>query len=123
MSLKVYRNGQYMTFNVKLSSETVFQNANVYNANGFTIANITSTYVNQYSIPSNVTGVVVTSVTPNSNANMAGLEVGDVITSLNNQQIKSVQDFQKVYESIPSGGTLTMVVYSQGMEMLTIFSK
>jgi Do/DeqQ family serine protease len=123
VTLNVYRNGQYMTFNVKLSAETVFQNTNVYNANGFTVANMTSAYASQYSIPSNVTGVVVTSVTPNSNANMAGLEVGDVITSLNNQQITSVQDFQKVYESIPSGGTLTMVVYSQGMEMLTIFSK
>jgi len=123
VSLQVYRNDQYMTFDVKLSPQTIFQNTNVYEANGFTVSNITSAYTNQYSIPSNINGVVVTSVTPNSNANMAGLQVGDVITSLNNQQITSVEDFQKVYEPIPSGGTLTMVVYSQGMEMLTIFSK
>ncbi len=123
VNLKVYRNGEYLNLTAVLSSQSIFQNSNVYNANGFAVANITSAYQTQYSIPSNVSGVVVTSVDPNSNAGMAGLEVGDVITSLNNQQITSAQDFQKIYESIPSGGTLTMVVYSQGMEMLTIFSK
>ncbi len=123
VNLKVYRDGKYINFNVTLSSQSVFENTNVYNANGFTVANITPAYAAQYSIPSGVTGVVVTSVDPNSNAAMAGIEVGDVITSVNNQKINSVQDFSKVYQSIPSGGTVTMVIYSQGMEMLAIFGK
>lgn len=123
VNLTVYRDGQYINLQVTLSSQSVFENTNVYNANGFTVANITPAYASQYSIPSGITGVVVTSVDPNSNAGMAGLEVGDVITSINNQKISSVQDFAKVYQSIPSGGTITMVVYSQGMEMLAIFGK
>jgi len=123
INMKIYRDGKYSNVDVTLSSSTVFQSTTTYNAVGFTVSNVTNAYSMQYSIPSNVTGVIVTSVDPSSQAAMAGLQVGDVITSLNNQKITSVQDFQSVYDSIPSGGTLSMIVYSQGVEMLAIFGK
>ncbi len=123
VSVQIYRDGKYIDLSVTLSSSKVFQSTTTYNAVGFTVSNMTNAYAAQYSIPSNISGVIVTSVDPNSQASMAGLAVGDVIISLNNKKITSVQDFQSLYDSIPSGGTLSMIVYSQGIEMLAIFSK
>ncbi len=124
VNVKVYRNGKYLTFSVKLSSKAVFKTSStVYSANGFSVADLTELYMTKYSIPSNIRGVVVTSVDPNSQAAMAGLQPGDVITSLNNKKISSTKEFEKLYEKIKKNGTVIMSVYSQGMEMLVIFYK
>lgn len=125
VNVKVYRDGKYLTFPVKLSSKAIFKvsPSSTYNASGFVVTDLTELYATKYSIPSNITGVVVTSVNPNSQAAMAGLQPGDVITSLNNKKISSTKEFENLYEKIKKGGTVIMSVYSQGMEMLVIFSK
>ncbi len=123
VNVKVYRNGKYLTFRVKLSPKSIFKTTSTYTANGFTVAALTELNRSKYSIPSNVTGVVVTDVNPNSQAAMAGLQPGDVIMTLNNKRITSVKEFENLYTKIRKNGTVAMSVYSQGMEMLVIFYK
>ncbi len=123
VNVKVYRNGKYSTLKVQLSSNKVFRTSLTYNANGFKIADLNDAYIAKYSLPSNIKGVVVTDVNPNSQAAMAGLQPGDVVMSINNKRVSSLKEFESVYNKIKDGRTLAMTVYSQGMEMLVIFNK
>jgi len=108
---------------VVLSSKKVFQLSTSYEANGFKVADLNDAYIAKYSLPSNIKGVVVVSVDPNSPAAMAGLQVGDVIMSVNNRRISSLKEFENAYSKIKKGHTVALTAYSQGMEMLVIFNK
>ncbi len=123
VSVKIYRKGKYLTLKVRLSSNKVFRTTLTYNANGFKVADLNDAYISKYSIQPNIKGVVVTSVSQNSQAAMAGLQLGDVITSINNKRVSSLKEFERVYDKIKNGRTIAMTVYSQGMEMLVIFNK
>jgi serine protease Do len=123
VTVKIYREGKYMTLKVTLSSSKVFRLSTSYEASGFKVADLNDAYIAKYSLPSNIKGVVVIEVDPNSQAAMAGLQPGDVITSVNNKRISSLKDFENVYGKIKKGRTVALMAYSQGMEMLIIFNK
>ncbi len=123
VNVKVYRDGKYLNLKVKLSSKEVFKLSNTYSADGFEVANINEAYIAKYSLPPDLKGVVVTAVNPNSQAAMAGLQPGDVITSVNNKKISSVKEFERIFDKIKAGQTVALTAYSQGMEMLVIFNK
>lgn len=60
-------------------------------------------------IPKEVTGgVLVSQVAPNSPADLAGVRVRDVVVSINDQQVNSVQDIKKM---VGSGKRLTIGFY------------
>lgn len=59
-------------------------------------------------------GVVVTRVYPDSAAAKAGLRGGDIITLINNRPIESVQNFQQVVASLPSGRAVPMRIIRNG---------
>lgn len=59
-------------------------------------------------------GVVVTRVTPDSEAEKAGLMPGDVIREINRQPIKSVKDFEKVSSDVKKGGNVLILVNRRG---------
>lgn len=123
VSVKIYRDGKYLTLKVVLSSQKVFQLSSSYEANGFKVADLNDAYIAKYSLPSNIKGVVVIDVDPSSPAAMAGLQPGDVIMAVNNRKISSLKDFESVYSKIKKGHTVALTAYSQGMEMLVIFNK
>jgi len=123
VNVRIYRNGKYITLNVTLSSGKVFHFSTSYEASGFKVADLNDAYMVKYSLPSNIKGVVVTEVDPNSAAAMAGLQPGDVVTSVNNHQISSLKEFERVYSKIKKGHTVALTAYSQGMELLVIFNK
>ncbi len=123
VNVKIYRDGKYITLNVTLSSSKVFNLSTSYDADGFKVANLNDAYMAKYSLPSDIKGVVVIEVDPNSAAAIAGLQPGDVITSVNNHQVSSLKEFEKVYSRIRKGHTVALTAYSQGMELLVIFNK
>jgi len=45
-------------------------------------------------------GVVIKAIDPNSTYSVAGLKQGDIITSINNQKIKDMQDYGEIIDSI-----------------------
>jgi len=55
-------------------------------------------------------GVLLTKVDPNSPADRAGLEVGDIIHQINNQNLRGVQDYIRILESIQTGDEALLLV-------------
>jgi serine protease Do len=47
-------------------------------------------------LPSNVTGIVISDIDPNSPAADAGLQPGDVIESINRQSVHTIADFNRL---------------------------
>jgi Do/DeqQ family serine protease len=62
----------------------------------------------------NSTGVVVTSVSDDSAAARAGLQAGDVLTSLNNKPLHSVQQLRNAEGLLPLGSTLQIGIVRNG---------
>jgi serine protease Do len=58
-------------------------------------------------------GIVVREVRQGPAA-MVGLRAGDVITSLDNKQIKSVEQFEDITEALPTDRSVSMRVVRQG---------
>lgn len=59
-------------------------------------------------------GVIVVDVATGGIAEEAGLEVGDVITRMNGQQVGSDKEFAALVERIPAGGVMAWRVMSDG---------
>ena len=58
-------------------------------------------------------GVIVEKVTGNP-AEQAGIEVGDVISMLNNRQVESAEQFAELAGDLPEGGTVAALVHRDG---------
>jgi len=59
-------------------------------------------------------GVVVTRVEPDSGAEKAGLQPGDVIREINRQPVKSVKDFEKVSSEVKKGDNVLILINRRG---------
>jgi serine protease Do len=81
-----------------------------HNKLGLSIQDLTAAAHQSYTIPDNVTGVVVTNVRDVSAAGEAGFSEGDVITELQGQKITSVDQFRKMLDSFKSGQWIRMYV-------------
>lgn len=68
-----------------------------------------------------VQGVVVVGVTPGSPAEEAGMEVGDVITSINSKPVSNAEDFNSALSAIRSGGIVVLRVIRDGMPRMIGF--
>jgi serine protease Do len=62
------------------------------------VEDLTPTMARQLDLPSNVSGVVVTNIDPDSG--VAELQKGDVIEEINQQPIASVSDYKKIVASV-----------------------
>jgi serine protease Do len=65
--------------------------------NGLALSNITNELRYEYRIPSDVIGVLIKDVKPNSTAEEVGLQAGDVIIQIEDSAIKSIKDIKKVF--------------------------
>lgn len=63
--------------------------------------------------PSSIPGVLVLSVTQGP-AMVAGIQKGDVILRVQNEDIRNVSDFSRVMESLPSGKSIAVLVQRRG---------
>jgi serine protease Do len=75
---------------------------------GMEVENLTPTIRDQAGVPSNVTGVVIVQLDPNSPAAQAGLQEGDVIESISRQPVRNVADFNRL-ASQAKGPTLLRI--------------
>lgn len=68
-------------------------------------------------------GVKVISMNKNSNAFAAGLREGDVIVWINRNNIKTPEDFYKIYNAIPKGQVVALKIISQYGSRFIAFDK
>lgn len=113
--LEVFRDGKRMTLTATLEAisdeelaaggrrassekEEVKKAAPAEVIDGVVVADISPAMRQRYDIPDGLNGVVVVKVEPNSLAGGAGLEEGDVITSINTTKVSTLADAGKVEE-------------------------
>jgi serine protease Do len=76
---------------------------------GMTVSNITPDTARRFQLESTQKGVVVTAVDPGSPAELAGIQVGDVIEEVNRQAINSIDDFNKAVTAGKEKETLLLL--------------
>jgi serine protease Do len=70
---------------------------------GFTVSGITPGLAEDYRLPEEQKGVVITDVASNSIASEAGLREGDVVLELNREPVQTVGDFEEAMRSTTAG--------------------
>jgi serine protease Do len=87
-------------------------NATESSMEGVSVQNLTPEMAQEFKIPANTAGVVVTDVDPNSQAAANGLKPGDVIQQVNHQPVHNTADFQRAVRH--SGDETLLLVNRQG---------
>jgi serine protease Do len=103
-TLDILRDGQPMTLKVTVGERPSDLNARVGGGGGIQrgplrgidVQNLTPAIRDQLGLPSNVTGVVISQVDPNSPAGQNGLQEGDVIEAINKQLVHNVTDYNRL---------------------------
>ena len=75
---------------------------------GITVQALTPDMRQQFGLPPDEQGVVISNIDPESPAAQAGLQPGDVIEGVNRQRVNSVADFQRL-ASQAKGDTLLRI--------------
>lgn len=127
VTLSLLRNGKPMNIKVTLGerptniSNTPGQSQGPSGSalEGISVQNLTPGLRDQLGIPSNVTGVVVTSIDQNSPA-AEYIQQGDVIESINRQPVHNVEDFNRVASQ--AKGQVLLRVNHQGEGMFVVIS-
>lgn len=78
---------------------------------GITVTTVDSTVAQYYNM---VEGAYVYSVTSGSCSDKAGLKVGDIITAINDTEVKSSSELSNAKKDYKAGDTVTLKVYRQG---------
>jgi len=81
--------------------------------NGVTVSDVDQQARQQFDLPVNVKGVVITEVAPDSAAAEAGLKPGDVIQEINRKPVKTAEEAVKLTEK-PGDKTTLLRVWSNG---------
>ncbi|MGH8283212.1 MAG: DegQ family serine endoprotease [Gammaproteobacteria bacterium] len=98
LTLGVIRNGKTITINAKIGKQ---QSEQIASSEHPQLRGITVSNLNESSpLYGQVKGVLVTGVDPNSEAYMAGLRQGDVITAVNRETVANVAEFRKALSHI-----------------------
>lgn len=103
-NVDVIRDGKTMNFRVTLDERPADPSANggagkapsQGTLRGITVQNLTPALRDQLGLPPSVTGIVISDIDPNSPAADAGLQPGDVIESINRQNVHNMADFNRL---------------------------
>ncbi len=81
---------------------------------GITASAVDSNTAKRYNLPE---GIYVESVDEGSSAEKAGLQVSDIITKIEGQEVKSVSELNKIKYTYNIGETVVLTVYRNGQEV------
>jgi serine protease Do len=119
VSLKLMRNGNPTTMNVKLGDlpadkeqASTDEKPSEQSLNGVTVENLDAQTAHQLGLSPATAGVVVTDVNPSSPLASSGLRQGDVIQEVNHQPVKNVAQFQEAIHK--AGDNVLLLVNRKG---------
>ena len=130
--VKVLRDGSSKTFQVTVKdipgSESLAKNdshgANKADdngtLNGVTVADLDQEARQQFGLPNNIHGVVVSDVAPDSAAAEAGLKPGDVIQEINRKPVKTAEEAVRLTDKTDDKTTLLRVWSKGGSRWLVV---
>lgn len=81
---------------------------------GVKVVPLTAELREKLGLDKSVTGVVVSSVEPGSTAEDAGLAAGDVIASINRQEVKNVDDYNKLASGLERDEPVLLLINRKG---------
>lgn len=123
VAMEVLRDGSMKTLKVHVGNwpgaEKLAQNDNSQSDNSDTLKGVAVTDMDaqarqQYNIPDEIKGAVVTQVDPNSASAEAGLKAGDVILEINHHKVASADDAVRLTEHAKERTTLLRVWSQNG---------
>jgi serine protease Do len=122
---KIWRNNKEITLDVLLgempkslaqagsSGETpATEFTNV--MNGISVQNLTPQLAQRLNLPSDTTGVVISSIASGTVAQDAGLQRGDVIQEVNRQEVRNVDDYNRIASKIGKNDTALLLINRNG---------
>jgi len=123
VNVKVFREGAEKTLPLTLAemptetakAEQQENNGTEDALQGITVENVSARTARQLGLPATATGVVVTSIDPNSKAAESGLQRGDVIQEVNHKPVRSTADFEAAMRNAKD--TNLLLVNRQGSTM------
>jgi len=127
--VEILRNGEKKTLDVtvkelpgagQLAENNAEQGDDTGTLNGVGVSDLDQQYRNQFSIPKDVKGAVVTQVEPGSAAAEAGLKPGDVIEDINHHPVNSAEDAVKLTENTKTKRTLLRVWEKGGSRYIVV---
>jgi serine protease Do len=89
---------------------------------GITVDELNAAARQQFKIPKNVVGALITDVDPDSAGATAGLRAGDVILEINRKLVKSSEDAVSMTENIKDDSVL-LRVWSRGSARYVVLKK
>ena len=117
VTIKYERDGHTYTTIVKLKERPDGSTENVETLKGLEVQTLDDNLRKMYNIPSDIKGVFVTNVEPNSAAEKAGIKPGDVIIQVDDQEIKNVNDLQK---ALKKPGAKKVFIKRQGLPLILV---
>lgn len=81
---------------------------------GVTVQDLTPELVDRLGLDQNTTGVVVDMVEPGSVADESGLQRGDVITEINRQPVKNVNEYNAEVNKLKKGAAVLLLIDRKG---------
>ncbi|MEI6847473.1 MAG: DegQ family serine endoprotease [Chlorobiaceae bacterium] len=130
VKMKVWRDGTIRFITLRLEAQPTKETASskseerekVNAALGFRAEELTNALAQKLNIKAGTGKVVITAVDPSSNAYMAGLRSGDVILSINKQNLSSFVQYHSLIKNIKSGDLLFMLIDRGGNRMYLAFN-
>jgi serine protease Do len=98
ISIKLERNKKNVTLNIALGNRAGLVTSEANNGKflgGLLLSEINANMIKRFRLSSNVSGVLITAVEPNSKAEKVGFQPGDVIIQIEEIEIKSFADMQQ----------------------------
>jgi serine protease Do len=129
VEVKVLRDGKEQSLNVKVGeqpdakrlakAEGQERGDEEGTLNGVAVDDLNRRTRDQFDIPANVRGALVTEVAPDSAAAEAGLRPGDVILEINREPVKSAEDAVRLTEQ-PADKTTLLKIWSRGTQRFIV---
>jgi len=122
VDVELWRNGSSNTVTVHLgerpSEESLDSGGSVTEKAetlGLEVQDLTPDLADQYSLPSDEDGVLITNVNANSPAERKGLQRGDLIQSVNGATVKSVREFKAAMGKVSAGSVVRIRILRENM--------